>query len=105
MGSQRPPRAALYLLGVLGEYPAGASARVPGLGVQGRNARSSLGLALGPHVASLEHHGGLGPPESLSVLTAPAPLSAPLSPRPAPHVRFPLALWGAWLDHSRRHAC
>lgn len=35
MGSQRPPLAALHLLGLLGEYPSGPSDRVPGLGVQG----------------------------------------------------------------------
>lgn len=54
------PLAALCLLGVLGEYP-GASARVPGLGVQGGDARAPLGLTPRPACTSLENHAGWGP--------------------------------------------
>lgn len=48
MGSQQPPLAALYLLGVLGEYPSGAAAKGPRLGVQGRRCQFSPWSDSGP---------------------------------------------------------
>lgn len=79
MGSQQLSLATLFLLGMLGEYPAGASARVPGLRVQGGNVSSSLGLSLGSALSPLwSVLEGLGP-------TAPAQLSAPLVPPQYPN--------------------
>lgn len=94
MGSQQPLLAALYLLGVLGEYLAGASARVPGLPGAREKRQVFPWSGSGPtcHVSGASWRAG--PLGSLSVLAAPAQLSGPLGPRPAPHARFPLALWG-----------
>lgn len=97
MGSQQPPLATLFLLGMLGEYPAGASARVPGLRVQGGNVSSSLGLFLGSAFSPLRSFtvGGVGANSPCSALS-------PACPTPVPQLCFSLGLLGLTVSFQAR---
>lgn len=87
--------------------PSGVSSGVPGLRVyreEDAGVRSPQSDS-GSHVTSLEQHGGLGPPGSLSSPPAPARLLAPPVPPPGPHLCFSLALLGTLLSPSRWNPC
>lgn len=105
MGSQQLPLAALFLLGVLGEYPRWGVCRGTWAQGTGRKCQFFPWPVSGARtVTSLEHPGGLWPPGSLSATADCRSCWAlgPLVPPLVPQLCFSLAPLGASLYPARQ---